>query len=322
MQLEIYNFRNWGYKKIEFGNFRTTLMSGKSGMGKSNIFEGLLYALHGGRSNVVKFGEKKCRVIFKFDGMKIERTNSPATVKVNDIYESDEAQNMIYKKFGRLFKDIGYMQQDSVNRRPFTQMNTTEKGAFLEKLVYGDIEISSFRKKIKEIEAERRKKSSEYEGALKNSVEILKKALQPLKLVVPNGCNEEDIAKIHREKVRYIKVLKNNIEENAVTIENLHGEYSERNNYESFVNIREEDLSDEKEKLEEVENFIKKTNISEVRKEKEEYKKKMVKIKKFNEYEKLLEDKKKDEKSYNELITKNSKERDEKIKKIKKGIMG
>ena len=153
MKVTLQNFKCWEDQTFDFGDTGITLLSGKSGIGKTSILQAIIFALFGIGNKVVMHERKSCKVIFEYDKMKIERTKGPCRLVLNDSYEDDAAQEIINKKFGKHFKITGYMEQGSHNS--FALMNPTEKLEFLETIALRDTDIKTFKEKTKELIKER-----------------------------------------------------------------------------------------------------------------------------------------------------------------------
>jgi len=116
---------------FECEDIGTILISGPSGVGKSTILMGINFALYGvGGKNICSYGETKCKVEFTFKDLKIVRTKSPNRLVVNDTYEDQVAQQIIYDFFGKNFNVTGYISQNTTES--FLNKSAIAKREFLE----------------------------------------------------------------------------------------------------------------------------------------------------------------------------------------------
>lgn len=102
ISLEIHNFRSIDNYSISFNSSGTTLLSGKSGVGKTTIFEAIRYALFGGRNYSPRSSpSSKTSVTLSLPNLVIYRQSKPGLLKVNDLI-GDIAQDHITSYFGSL----------------------------------------------------------------------------------------------------------------------------------------------------------------------------------------------------------------------------
>ena len=62
MLITLNNFKCWKQLEYDLGNQGITLLSGKSGVGKTSIIEAIIFALFGTGRKITKIGEKSCSV--------------------------------------------------------------------------------------------------------------------------------------------------------------------------------------------------------------------------------------------------------------------
>ena len=115
MKIQLYNFKCWEEKTIDFGKSGIVLLSGKSGIGKTSILDAIIFAMFGIGHKLVSIGKKSCKVIFEFNDTKIIRTKCPNRLVVNNKYEDESGQQIINKIFTNNFYLSGYMKQNSYN---------------------------------------------------------------------------------------------------------------------------------------------------------------------------------------------------------------
>ena len=178
MRLILNNFRCFKNLTIDFPENGTVLLWGTSGIGKTSIFKAINFVLYGKETrHVIKHGEKKCKVEFHYTDKKscktyyIIRTKNPSHLSItqqnesgtsvtgnNDLRKSedDEAQEIIYKLFGKEFMLTSYMAQKSTEN--FFSLPNNEKSSFLQKLSIKDFDVEAIRKKTREIIRKRKDK--------------------------------------------------------------------------------------------------------------------------------------------------------------------
>jgi exonuclease SbcC len=152
MLLIVENFRCWqGTHTFHFPDKGLTLLSGKSGSGKSSLLNAIYFALYGVGTKIATNGQKRCRVELTIKNLTVTRTKNPGrlTVEKNGkLYEDDVAQSVIESVFGRDFTVTSYITQKSAES--FIQMTASEKMNFLERLAIGDQDIEPIKRKARE----------------------------------------------------------------------------------------------------------------------------------------------------------------------------
>ena len=120
MDIHICNFRSIKEKKISFTK-GVTLLKGKSGAGKSTIFEAIRWCMYGSLKGITPIGEKnQTKVTIDLKTIKITRSNQPEKLIVeygSKIYEKDEASGIIEKIYGskNIWNSSSYLAQDDRN---------------------------------------------------------------------------------------------------------------------------------------------------------------------------------------------------------------
>ncbi len=114
------NFRCHRNKEIEINKEETTLIMGKSGAGKTTIFEAIIYVLYNNVNKPATFGSKKCKVTMTDGEITIMRQKDPNLLQVKaqgKIYENDVAQSIINKIYGdkEVFMTACYIKQMEKN---------------------------------------------------------------------------------------------------------------------------------------------------------------------------------------------------------------
>ena len=168
MKLTLLNFKCWKEKTLELGSVGVSLISGKSGVGKTTILEAVLFVLFGIGTKVVTHGNTSCKVTLEVDGHTIVRTKRPNRLIFDIIHEDDEAQSIINKKFGDNFFMTNYIKQNSYNS--FVLLSPLEKLSFLEKFALGDQKLKEIKEKLKILIRERNNRLVEIES----QIEIMK----------------------------------------------------------------------------------------------------------------------------------------------------
>lgn len=125
-----------------------TLISGKSGQGKSTIFMAILFALTGEGKKLISFGKTSCSVTLTADNfVVITRTKHPnrlllqhsqgsqtGSQTTNKFLEDEEAQAVINQYFFQYH--LGYIAQRST--KSFLLLSPQDKLSFIERMVFGE----------------------------------------------------------------------------------------------------------------------------------------------------------------------------------------
>ena len=147
MKITLENFLCHENMSLNLGEKGLSLVSGKSGTGKTSILKAIFFALFGEGTKLQTYGKKSTKVTLEFDDLKIVRTKRPNRLVLNDKYEDATAQEIINKKFGKTFKTSGYVQQNNLSS--FILMSPTDKLAFLEKFAFENINLREIKAKCK-----------------------------------------------------------------------------------------------------------------------------------------------------------------------------
>ena len=223
MYIKFENFRCYKEKTFELGEKGLTLISGMSGVGKSTILLGINFALYGKGNKLIKFGEKSCNVLLVFNDLKIFRSKRPNRLVVNDKYEDDAGQSLIYNLFGNNFDITGYISQNSLNS--FILMSPSDKLEFIEKFAIDDTDLSSKKEKCKKIIKERKDDLLEVTSKLENTEELFETMEKPEKVIFPKKTKNKQkhykneqirlkncgvLIKKNNKKINRLKELENN----------------------------------------------------------------------------------------------------------------
>ena len=165
MKIHLKNFRCYCDREFDLGEFGITLLSGKSGTGKSTILEGILFAITGEGNKLIRHGEKSCLVELIENDIIVQRSKRPNTLVVKTtehcsngedictVYEEKIAQEVIDKRFGSEFEMTSYISQNSV--KDFMSISPIEKLAFLERFAFHSLDLINIKNKLKTIIKER-----------------------------------------------------------------------------------------------------------------------------------------------------------------------
>jgi exonuclease SbcC len=194
MKLILKNFKCYDSREFIFADSGLSLITGNSGSGKSSILQAIYFALYGTGSKIVKFGEKSCRVELYIEGLKdgyhIVRTKGPNRLIVNDIYEDISAQEIINQEFGNSYNITGYISQNAVNS--FIHMSPIEKLSFLEKFTFSDIDLSSIKKRSKDLIKEKNDNLVSISSQLELATGMVDQIENPGDIIFPlNNCPEK-----------------------------------------------------------------------------------------------------------------------------------
>jgi len=213
MKVLIRGFRCYEEKDFDFETEKITMLSGKSGAGKSTIFAAIFWCLFGTVKSIHHHTKKykKPNVTILLDSMSIFRQIAPALLKVNINgveYENDIAQDKINKIFGNknVWKATSYLSQKE--RNPLLTGSVADKMEILNSLSFSEDNIDQIIEKIE-------KKISNLEETLKikNTIfetnnDSLKSRISKLdwsKYVKP-GCREIVNLNDLQEKIKNLKV--------------------------------------------------------------------------------------------------------------------
>ena len=282
MKVFLQNFKCWEKKEIDFGTEQMTLLSGKSGVGKTSIMDAIIFALFGIGSKLVMQGKSSCKVILEikhndFD-IEITRTKRPNRVVVTENknnYEDDAAQEIINKYFSNNFQITGYIRQNSFNS--FILLSPIEKLAFLERFAFADTDLSKCKKKTKELIKERQNTFIAVTSQLEMTENFLKEKEKPQLIEYPIKCkNKEKAEKNHLIKIKNnnkklshvekgIDILKNKLEatnqldliksNNNNEIKRIDDRLEQLSSY----NFEEDHLSSQKEQIQKLKDKLEKT---------------------------------------------------------------
>ena len=178
MKLELTNFGCYDHKVFEFKDNNVTLIHGPSGSGKTTIIKSILFALMGVGKKIIKIGKKSCSVSLKLDDtLSITRSKRPNRLIVNNEYEDDVAQNIIYKKIGNHFNLVGCLLQKGLNN--FITMSPSDKLSFIEHFAFDSFDVSTFKSKLKTVTKNNNIKLSSTSGKIEMCKEMIHRSSIP-----------------------------------------------------------------------------------------------------------------------------------------------
>lgn len=153
MRLSLSNFKQHLNAEFDFPEKGLVRLNGKSGIGKSTIFEAIDFAITGSGDDLVTWGQKSCKVVLELDsGLIITRTKRPeslAVLKEGREYREDEAQAIIYQEIGQNgeeFEASSYIVQGQANS--ILNLKPADQLRFIQKLTQTEIDPDSFKKHI------------------------------------------------------------------------------------------------------------------------------------------------------------------------------
>ena len=150
MKLTLFRFKCYNKLTVkEFDYNQLTLINGRSGLGKSTLFEAILWCLYGGMQHIYpsdNIGNKEpTYVILEFQDIRIRRSQPPCLIELSlkaTTLTGVEAQSYIDLMFGKkdFFITSSYIQQN--NRSPLITASNSEKTQLLHELTFGSVSES------------------------------------------------------------------------------------------------------------------------------------------------------------------------------------
>ena len=206
VKIQLENFLCHQNATFDLGEDGLSLISGRSGKGKTSILKGIFFALFGSGSKLQTYGKKSAKVTLEFEDLKIVRTKSPNRLILNDKYEDKAAQEIINKKFGKAFETSGYARQNNLSS--FILLSPTDKLFFLEKFAFENINLREIKAKCKAHIASSNKSLISATSQLEMVTQILEETEKPEFVKCPLKCRPKNREKvIKNENIR----LKNSI---------------------------------------------------------------------------------------------------------------
>lgn len=199
MKLRLINFLCYNDSTFDLGESGMTLISGVSGIGKSSIMKGILFALFGDGTKVQLHGKPSCSVELEFDDIKIIRTKRPNRLILNEVYEDEAAQEIINKKFGDTFKTSGYIQQNNLSS--FILLSPTDKLEFLETFAFKNLDLGKIKARCKAYIQKMNDELTGTIGELNMATQFLKDMELPKKIEFPIKCSKTQYEKVEKNEI-------------------------------------------------------------------------------------------------------------------------
>ncbi len=161
LKLILKNFRKFTTAEFIFDK-QLSLISGKSGQGKTTIFMAIIFALTGEGKKLPTYGKTSCSVTLILgtgqDEVTIIRTKRPnrlrATAGQGTTREDKEAQAVIDDMFPQYH--MGYMSQRTDSNKSFILMTPMDKMRYIERMAFGGENVDLLIKNCKELVKDRK----------------------------------------------------------------------------------------------------------------------------------------------------------------------
>ena len=286
LQLTLKNFRKFTSAEFTF-NEQLSLISGKSGQGKTTIFMAIMFALTGEGKKLPTYGKTSCSVTLVITErisagatsnnpnekeVIIVRTKRPNRLRVttgSKTFEDKEAQAIIDDLFPQYH--MGYMSQRTDSNKSFILMTPMDKMRYIEKMAFGGENVDQLIYNCKELVKGRKNEMM----LTTRQRETTEKMLKDLK-INKTDCDNEDLMDEEQyddqinQHERDIDSLKNKLNKT----EHLLKMKEDVNRQLSKIPEIEEDIEDLEDELQ---------RISTHRQGWERYQKEKTKLKKLNE---------------------------------------
>lgn len=285
MKIKLKNFKQHIDKEVELPDSGLVMLKGRSGAGKSTIFEAVEDTLYGSAKKIKSWSGGRPETFIELDGFAAHRTRTPNTItyKQGSIeLEGGAAQDAIISKLNMKhseFMACSYIKQSFSNS--ILDMTPKDMLRFIEDLSSKDESPEDFKKKISarisELKSELDKASSAYESSVKmlTSVEDLTEPVKPDFEYSEEGHKKE----LQAERDRRAKIIEMEFEFNQLY--KKYKEFTEKQESHKEIENRYKELESELSGLQEPDpDFYSKREI----RKQEVYKKNEY----FNKYEALM----------------------------------
>lgn len=176
MRLTINGFRGHHDYQLELPDNQLVLIQGRSGAGKSTIFQAILWLLYGKMQNIYPHGKKNSYLFVEMElgDMRIKRETKPSRLKVvkpNLLLEGTPAQEEINKLFGskEFWLTTSYIQQN--HRCALLSTSPAERLEVLNRLSFSDEDpdaiISKIDQRLQQELLQQEQRQKEYQEELK-----------------------------------------------------------------------------------------------------------------------------------------------------------
>lgn len=194
LRLILKNFRKFTSAEFTFDQ-QLSLISGKSGQGKTTILMAIIFALNGEGKKLPTYGKTSCNVTLVIsnpneDQVVIIRTKRPnrlrVTVGSGKTLEDKEAQAVIEDLFPQYH--MGYMSQRTDSSKSFILMSPMDKIRYIEKMAFGGENVDQLINNCKELVKGRKNEMM----LTTRQRETIEKMLKDLK-IDKTDCDSEDL---------------------------------------------------------------------------------------------------------------------------------
>lgn len=235
MKLELKNFRCHIDSKYILPDSGLTLISGKSGTGKSSLLKAISYIFFGKTRKPCSFNSTSCKVKLEWeygeDKIIATRTTRPNVLKVDyngTVFEDDSAQKLLEKLLGltlQEFEIASYIAQK--NGICIHSLSPQEQIKTIQVLSYDQEELNGLKDKLKGLTKKAEKDCEEYSTKLRFSIDELKS----IKFV-----EDQDLENLSVEERDTIKEQLDKLPE-AIKNKNIEKEKITKKNYTRKENV-------------------------------------------------------------------------------------